>query len=132
MSDNRFIDKRRKKRGASGLAIRAKHILMLILVSLVAYGAFRYWVGRPQDSLCDGPCDPAMDPTLAVGAFFAMLIGVALIGAGLGLVLALIRRSRPTGGLSSYLAPPNEPAPDESDMDQPDENTTRQGEDARR
>ncbi|SDE59735.1 hypothetical protein [Kordiimonas lacus] len=87
-----MIKKRQKRRKAGALNLRMKHLFGLILLSLVAYGAFRFWVGNPMESLCGDNCESMYSLMGWVLGFAIMLGTVILAGAAIGLLVAFIRR----------------------------------------
>jgi len=92
MSEHIMIKKRQKRRRAGALDLRLKHLFGLILLSLVAYGAFRFWVGNPMESLCGDDCESMYSLATWILGFAIMLGTVILAGAVIGVVVALVRR----------------------------------------
>lgn len=92
MSEHLMIKKRQKRRKAGALNLRVKHLFGLVLLSLVAYGAFRFWVGNPMEGLCGDECE-SMYSLMGWVLGFAIMIGaVILAGVVIGVLVALIRR----------------------------------------
>lgn len=87
-----MIKKRQKRRKAGAMNLRLKHLFGLILLSLVAYGAFRFWVGNPLESLCGDNCESMYSLAGWILGFAIMIGTVILAGAAVGLLVALIRR----------------------------------------
>lgn len=87
-----MIKKRQKRRRAGAMNLRLKHLFGLILLSLVAYGAFRFWVGNPLESLCGDNCESMYSMAGWILGFAIMIGGVILAGAVVGLLVAFIRR----------------------------------------
>jgi len=87
-----MIKKRQKRRKAGAVNLRLKHLFGLILLSLVAYGAFRFWVGNPLESLCGDNCESMYSLAGWILGFAIMIGSVILAGAFIGVLVALIRR----------------------------------------
>lgn len=91
MSENPFIQKRQRSRRKATFLLGTRNIIGLIVLSLVAFAAFRLWVGNPNDVLCEGECESLYSLFGWVLGFFLMIAGVAAAGAILGLLIAFIR-----------------------------------------
>lgn len=101
MSENPFIQKRQRSRRKATFLLGTRNIIGLVVISLVAYAAFRLWVGNPNDALCEGECESLYSLFGWVLGFFLMIAGVAAAGAVLGLVIAFFR-SRLGGRKSAF------------------------------
>ena len=97
MSENPFIQKRQRSRRKATFLLGTRNIVGLVVLSLVAYAAFRLWVGNPADTLCDGECESIYSLFTMVLGFFLMFAGVIAAGAAIGLLVAFIRRRRGAG-----------------------------------
>ncbi|WP_262692157.1 hypothetical protein [Kordiimonas aestuarii] len=97
MSDNPFIKKRQRSRRKATFLLGTRNIIGLVVLSLVAYAAFRLWVGNPADTMCDGECESMYSLFASVLGFFMMFAAVITAGAVIGLVVALMRRTAGSG-----------------------------------
>lgn len=106
MSENLFIQKRKKARNKPFLTSRV--IFSLILLSLLVCAGFYFEFGRVGDVLCDGPCESTYSFGIWLaggGILLISIIGLAFI---VGILVALIRRSRKSNDtLSTLLANEN-------------------------
>ncbi len=106
--------KRRPRRKRKTI-FTGRNIVSLILLSLAAYGAFRYWVDGYDAALCDGaPCESTYSIAAAAIGFFLMFLAVIGAGAVIGFLIAYIRSHR-TPQPSPYLS-----ANPDKETDQPD------------
>ncbi len=96
MTEKRFINKRRRQRHKSFLTTR--NLLMLILLSVTAYGAFALYVGDPGASTCvGGSCQSEYSIAAWVIAFAVLLGAMAVGGIVVGSIIAFARRgNRPS------------------------------------
>ncbi len=94
MSEHIFMKKRQRRRKAATASFTTKHIIMLVLLSLVAYVAFRLWVGNPMASLCGDDCEDMYSLLGYVLGFFLLFAGIVTAGAAGGVLVALIRKHR--------------------------------------
>lgn len=92
MSENIFIKKRKRQRKAGAINLSLKHLLGLVLLSLVTYGAFRFWVGNPMESLCGDNCESMYSLLAWVMAFAMVFAAIIATGAVIGVIIALIKR----------------------------------------
>lgn len=94
MSEHIFMKKRQRRRKAATSGFTTKHIIMLVLLSLVAYVAFRLWVGNPMASLCGDDCESMYSLLGYVLGFFLLFAGIVFAGATVGVLVALVRKHR--------------------------------------
>jgi len=94
MSEHIFMKKRQRRRKAATASFTTKHIIMLIILGLVAYVAFRLWVGNPMEQFCGDDCEDMYSLLGYVLGFFLLFIGIIAAGALVGVVVALIRKHR--------------------------------------
>ena len=94
MSEHLLIKKRQKRRRSAVLNLSTKNILSLVLLSLAAYGGFRLWVGNPTEALCGDNCESMYSLLGWVLGFFLLFAAIIAAGAVVGILVALIRRSR--------------------------------------
>lgn len=102
MSQHLFIERRQAARKKPLLSGRA--IFMLILISVTALGAFRLWIGNPEDALCDGACEREHDLRMLITGFFLMFAGIIAAGGLIGLGLGWLRRRHRSDGLDALIA----------------------------
>lgn len=107
MSENLLIKKRQRQRRRNGINLTTKHLLGLVVLALVTYGAFRVWVGNPWESVCGDDCE-SMYSLLAWIMAFGMIFG-AIIAAGavVGVIVALVKRRNSESGKSPFAAQKN-------------------------
>lgn len=91
MSENPFIQKRQRSRRKATFLLNTRNIIGLVVLSLVAFAAFKLWVGNPNDVLCEGECESLYSLFTWVLGFFIMFAGVIAAGAALGLIIAFLR-----------------------------------------
>ncbi|WP_417449960.1 hypothetical protein [Kordiimonas sp.] len=92
MSENPFIKKRQRSRRKATFLLGTRNVIGLIVLSLVAYAAFRLWVGNPADSMCDGECESLYSLLTWVLGFVIMFACVIGAGAVIGLLVGALRR----------------------------------------
>jgi len=102
MSHNIFIERRQASRRKPLLSGRA--IFMLVLISAAALGAFRLWIGNPDDALCDGTCDRSYELRVLITGFFLMFAGIIAAGGVIGLLVGYMRRRGRSSGLDALIA----------------------------
>lgn len=113
MSEKLTIKKRQRQRKRSGINLSTKHLLGLVVLALVTYGAFRVWVGNPWESVCGDDCE-SMFSLLAWVMAFAMIFGaIILAGAIVGVIVALLKR-RAAEDHSPFSSHPDENGPVET------------------
>ncbi len=91
MSENPFIQKRQRSRRKATFLLGTRNIIGLVVLSGVAFAAFRLWVGDPTDALCEGECESLYSLFSWVLGFFIMFAAVVAAGGVLGLIVAFIR-----------------------------------------
>ena len=101
MSENIHIKRRQKQRDKAFLTTR--NIITLIVLSLAVFIGFRVWVGNPSQAICGDDCSSYLSLTGWVLGFFMMIGGVVIAGGIVGILLALLRRSRRDQGFEAMM-----------------------------
>jgi len=96
MSDNKYIQKRRRARNKS--LITTRNILMLILLSVAVYAGFYFEYGVIDDGTCEGACENEYSLWAWVLGFFFIFAAIIAAGALGGGILAFLRWSRSRKG----------------------------------
>ena len=103
MSDNKYIQKRRRVRNKP--LITTRNILMLILLSVAVYAGFYFEYGVIDDGTCKDVCENEYSFWAWVIGFFFIFAAIIAAGALGGGVLAFLRwsRGRKDDTLSTFL-----------------------------
>lgn len=95
MSDNQYI--RKLQRARNRPIFTGRNIFMLMILSVVIAGGFYMEYGGRDDGTCDGPCE-SLYSLETWGLAIALIFGAVItFGAAVGVLVALIRRSRNSG-----------------------------------